>query len=195
MTKGIFNELGRKTIHITILLVLIAYYFIKQTYGKQIALLCLVALLVLFFILEYFRLELDFKLPFFDKFIRPKERFKVYGVIYFLSGTIIALAVFDFNIALAAILMTTFGDMAAALIGKRFGKTLLYRNKTIHGCVSELIVNLIVGFVALFGFNIYIGITMAFTATIVETLADELDDNILVPLFAGFVGQMLFLLL
>jgi len=188
-----FNEIGRKAIHITIIFVLGGYYLIEKAYGKPLALLCLAGLLILFFILEYLRLDLGLRLPFFEPFIRPKEQFKVYGVIYFLCGVIIALAVFDFKIALTAILMTTFGDMAAALIGQRFGKTLLYRNKTCQGCIAELIVNLAVGFIVLFGLNIYLPIAMAFTATIVETLADELDDNILVPLFSGFVGQILFL--
>jgi len=36
---------------------------------------------------------------------------------------------------------------------------------------------------------------MAFTAAIVETFLNELDDNLFVPLFAGFVGQLLFLLI
>ena len=52
---------------------------------------------------------------------------------------------------------------------------------------------LIVGLILLK--NIYIIIAMAFTATIVETFISELDDNLFVPLFAGFVGQLLFFLI
>ena len=32
---------------------------------------------------------------------------------------------------------------------------------------------------------------MAFTATAVEVVTNKLDDNFTVPLFAGFVGQMI----
>ena len=85
--------------------------------------------------------------------------------------------------------MTTFGDMVAALAGKRWGTTILFRNKTLVGFNAELFVNLIVGFAVLQ--NIYIIIGMAITATAVETLVDELDDNLLIPLFAGFVGQVI----
>ena len=191
MAKGILSEIGRKITHITILLALFGYYFIERIYGNPTALLCLVGLLILFFVLEYFRIELGLRLPFIERFIRPKGQFRVHGVVYFLCGVIISLAVFDFKIALAAILMAVFGDLAAALIGKRFGKTLLHRNKTCQGCAAELIVNLVVGLVVLFNFNIYMPIAMAFTATIVEALADELDDNILVTLFSGFIGQIL----
>jgi len=57
----------------------------------------------------------------------------------------------------------------------------------------NFVINLIVGLLLLS--NIYIILIMAFTATIVETFVSELDDNLFVPLFAGFVGQLLFFLL
>ena len=202
MVWGFFHEVGRKIIHITILIVLAAYFFIQDqlvgagytsALAKQVALLFLVALLIIFLILEYFRLELGWKMPFFSQFIRPKEQNRMYGVVYFLSATIISLAVFDYKIALAALLMTTFGDMVAALVGKKYGTTLIYRNKTWAGFLSELITNLIVGFLILRDLPgaIYIILGMAFTATIVETLVDELDDNLLIPIFSGFIGQII----
>ena len=198
MVWGLFHEIGRKIIHITILIVLAAYFVIQNslidsgytaTLAKQVALLFLVALLILFLILEYFRLELGWKMPFFSQFIRSKEQNKMYGVIYFLSATIISLAVFDYKIALAALLMTTFGDMVAALVGKRYGSTLIYRNKTWAGFLGELTTNLIVGFIILD--SIYVILGMAIVATIVETLVDELDDNLLIPIFSGFAGQII----
>lgn len=199
MIWGFFHEVGRKIIHITILIVLAAYFLIENSLiddgystllAKQVALLFLVALLIIFLVLEYFRLELGWKMPFFSQFIRPKEQNRMYGVIYFLSATIISLAVFDYKIALAALLMTTFGDMVAALVGKRYGHTLIYRNKTWAGFLSEFGTNLIVGF-AILG-SIYVILGMALAATIVETMADELDDNLLIPIFSGFAGQIIF---
>lgn len=198
MMWGLFQEIGRKIIHITILIVLAAYFFIEESLigagysnavAKQVALLFLVGVLVIFLILEYFRLELGWKMPFLSQFIRSKEQHRMYGVIYFLAATIISLAVFNPKIALAALLMTTFGDMVAALAGKRFGATLIYRNKTWAGFLGELATNLIVGFLVLS--NIYVILGMAFVATIVETLVDELDDNLLIPIFSGFVGQII----
>ncbi|MBI2656252.1 CTP--2,3-di-O-geranylgeranyl-sn-glycero-1-phosphate cytidyltransferase [Candidatus Woesearchaeota archaeon] len=198
MVWGLFHEIGRKIIHITILIVLAAYFVIQDSLisagytavlAKQVALLFLVALLIIFLILEYFRLELGWKMPFFSQFIRPKEQNKMYGVIYFLSATIISLAVFDYKIALAALLMTTFGDMVAALVGKKYGTTLIYRNKTWAGFLAELGINLIVGFLILD--SIYVILGMALVATIVETLVDELDDNLLIPIFSGFAGQII----
>ena len=198
MVWGLLHEIGRKMIHITILIVLAAYFIIQDNLvsagytaelAKQVSLLFLVTLLIIFLILEYLRLELNWKMPLFSQFIRPKEQDRMYGVIYFLSGTIISLAVFNTKIALAALLMTTFGDMAAALIGKRYGSTLIYRNKTWAGFLAELAVNLVVGFVILDSIFVILG--MALVATIVETLVDELDDNLLIPIFSGFVGQII----
>lgn len=194
MAWGFLHEIGRKLIHITILIVLLIYNFILNVYGKRLALLFLVALLIIFLILEYFRLELNWRMPFFSQFIRPKEQNRMYGVIYFLSATIISLAVFDYKIALAALLMTTFGDMVAALVGKRYGTTLIYRNKTWAGFLAEFIVNLAVGFFVLVNLPgyIYIVLGMASVATVVETSVDELDDNLLIPIFSGFAGQIIF---
>ena len=36
-------------------------------------------------------------------------------------------------------------------------------------------------------------IIMAFAATITETMVDELDDNLIVPIVSGFIGQIFFL--
>src|SRR3989344_7304357 len=159
-----WHEIGRKLIHITILIVLALYFLIEDRYGKQVALIFLVLLLIIFLILEYFRLELGWKMPYFSQFIRPKEENRMYGVIYFLAATVICLAVFDWSIALAALLMTTFGDMVAALAGKRWGTSILFKNKTLVGFNAELVVNLIVGFLVLQGYNIYIILGMALTA-------------------------------
>ncbi|MBU90442.1 CTP--2,3-di-O-geranylgeranyl-sn-glycero-1-phosphate cytidyltransferase [Candidatus Woesearchaeota archaeon] len=188
-----FHEIGRKIIHLTILIVLIIFFAIKNQAGQHAALFFLVAILLIFLILEYLRLDLHFKLPFFHQFIRPKEEYRVYGVIFFLSSAIIALAVFDTAIALAALLMTTFGDMSAAIAGKKYGTTILFRNKTVVGFVTELITNLVVAVIIspLFSINIYIPLAMALAATVTESMVDELDDNLAVPLVSGFIGQIL----
>ena len=196
MIWNFWNEIKRKLFHLLILLVIVGFVIIKNFFGQQMAFLFLVGLFIIFLIAEYCRLELDIRMPLFDSIIRPKERERYYGVIYFLSGTIICLAAFDFKIALAALLMTTFGDMTAALIGKRYGRTTLFRNKTLTGSLAGLTANLIVGFIVLLNsYNVYIIIAMAFIAAIVEVVVDELDDNLLIPLFAGFAGQILYFLL
>ncbi len=193
MASAFLNEIKRKAIHVAILLIIILYAILEKSVSKQISLFTLVFILLFLLVAEFIRLELNIEVPIIRQILRAKEERKMHGAIYFLSATIICLAVFDFKIALAALLMTVFGDMFAALVGQIFGKTLIFRNKTLSGGLTELVVNLIVGFIVLN--NIYIIIAMAFTATIVETFVSELDDNLFVPLFAGFVGQLLFFLI
>ena len=192
MASVIVQELKRKTTHFTILLLIIAFIVIKDSYNQNSALLTLVGVLMVFLTLEYFRLDLNWKIPGFSHFMKAREQDRVHSAVYFLCATIICLAVFDFKIALAALLMTIFGDMIAAMVGKKFGTTLLFRNKTAIGALSELVINLLIGIIVLIGtYQAYIIISMAFTATIIETLVDELDDNLLTPLFAGFIGQII----
>jgi len=189
MAWVLINELWRKAIHITILIILLAYNSIQNNYSKQLGLLFIVALLVVLLIIEYLRLELGVRMPLLLLFIRPKEEHRLTGSVYFLVATIIALGVFDFRIALAALFMTTFGDLTASLVGKTLGKSLIYRSKTWAGFFAEFIVNLIVGFIVLN--NIYVIIGMAIVATFSEILVEEIDDNLVIPLFSGFVGQLI----
>ncbi len=193
MTLMLLQEIKRKAIHVAILLVIILYSLLEKSVSKQLSLFTLIFILLFLLVTEYIRLELNIEVPIIRQIIKAKEERKMHGAIYFLTATILALAVFDFKIALAALLMTVFGDMFAAIVGQGFGKTLVFKNKTLTGCLIELVVNLIVGLIVLN--NIYIIIAMAFTATIIETFVNELDDNLFVPLFAGFVGQLMFFLI
>ncbi|MFH0868214.1 MAG: CTP--2,3-di-O-geranylgeranyl-sn-glycero-1-phosphate cytidyltransferase [Candidatus Woesearchaeota archaeon] len=197
MRFDFFHEISRKIMHVTILVALIIFFTIKNQAGSQAGFLFLIALLLVFLLLEYFRLELNFKIPFFHQFIRPKEHNKVYGVIFFLSSAIIALAVFETPIALAALLMTTFGDMSAAIAGKKYGVTMLFRDKTVVGFITELVTNLLIAVIISLSFSIsiYIVIIMALAATFTETVVDEMDDNLIVPIVSGFIGQILLLVI
>ena len=105
------HELGRKSIHLSILLVIFGYFYVWEQTTQQIALLSLVGVLIVFLVMEFLRLELNLAIPILESIIRPKEQRRMYGAINFLLATIICLAIFDFRIGLAALLMTTFGDM------------------------------------------------------------------------------------
>ncbi len=193
MAWEFLQEIGRKIIHLIVLVALIVFYAIDNSLGNQAAFMFLVALLVFFIVLEYFRLDLNIKIPFFHKYIKPKEEHKIYGAIFFISSSIICLAVFSMPVALAALLMTTFGDMTASIVGKKYGTALLFRSKTLIGFLSELLVNLMIaGIISLLlSINIYVPLAMAFIATITETATDEMEDNLIVPIITGFMGQIL----
>ncbi len=182
------KEVRRKGIHLLSAGFVIVFVLASDFWGKKIALFLLTALLLLLLEIDYVRVELRRKIPFVWRLWRRREENRFGGQVFFLIGTIISLAVFDFPIALAAILMTTFGDMAAALIGKRFGHVYVTKERSLEGIVGEFIVNFFIG--AIIITNFWIVLVMSLTATIVESAVDRLDDNLLIPLFAGFSGQV-----
>ena len=141
--------------------------------------------------MDFFRIIERRKIPIFHIFWRKEEERTLGGQVYYILGMIIALAIFDFEIALAIILMTVLGDMAAAIFGIAFGKHWIKQVKDTawEGVIAEVIVTLIIGYLIIG--NWIIVIPMALVATFVETIFPHVDDNLAIPVFAGFVGQIL----
>lgn len=164
-------------------------------FGQPVVMSLLMVYLIVILVLEYFRLELGKKLPIVHQLFRVKEADRVGGHVFFTIGCIIAVSAFSQEIASAAILMTTFGDASAAIFGKAFGKTWIpgLKNRAVEGCAAEFIVNVVIGLIFLP--NLLVVAVMAGTATVVETLADKLDDNLLIPVFSGFNGQLVVLMM
>ncbi|WP_340817963.1 diacylglycerol/polyprenol kinase family protein [Methanolobus sp. WCC4] len=184
------NELMRKGIHLTSILIILVYVF----FGKQETQTLLIVYLVLILTIEHFRLDRGIKLPVFNILLRQKEQMGLGSHVYFTLGALVAVSVFSRDIAFAAILMTTFGDMSAALIGKRFGRIRIFGNgKSLEGCIAEFTVDLIIA-VLLLG-DPLVAILMAFVATYVETTFISIDDNLAIPVFSGIFAEAAFLLM
>ncbi|MBN1645654.1 phosphatidate cytidylyltransferase [Candidatus Woesearchaeota archaeon] len=215
MVWTIKQELGRKAVHITSLLIVILYLWLFPL-SQKLALFLLAILLVVVIEIEYFRIETRMKnklLSFMNKYKRTKETHHLGGDAFFLIGAIIALAIYDLWIAVIAILMTTFGDLVASLVGKTLGKHKLFRHpkKSWEGSIAEFFTNVLIGLLVVGPLTkaypllektlpdkvlvIPIILVMATTATLVEVAVDKLDDNLIIPLFAGFNAQVLVLLL
>ncbi len=211
------REIGRKLIHLLSLVYLVLYFVVSHYFSHKAALLALSGLLIVLIELEYVRIEIKAKLPIlsyvWQRYRRRHEGKHLGGEVFFLLGSIIVLASFDLRVAVAAILMTTFGDLVSA-IGSKIGKLRIPRRefRSFEGTFAEFIVDVIVGFYVvrtlsggtvwwltwsdISGFPLWgVIIGMAFTATFVETLVTKLDDNLLIPLFSGFVGHALLVLL
>ena len=203
MKWDIKRELARKFIHLLSIFILIVYSFVSNIFDKSVALIILVFVVIIALEFEYLRIEIAREIPIlkhvWKHLRRRKEKNKIGGDVFFLIGAILVLAVFDVRIAMAAILMTTFGDMAAALFGKKFGKHYYMKERAWEGTLAEFVVDILIGIIVFFfitsnpinSLGIWLIIfTMAVTATFVETMIYKLDDNLLIPIFSGFVGQM-----
>lgn len=169
---------------------LLGYSVIRYMWSGQVAILALTALLLILLEIEYMRLEVWPKIPQLMPFMRRREQNNITGTVFFIIATIIAFAVFDFGIALLALLLTVFGDLASALVGTKWGKTRLSGSKTLEGFLAGFAMNLLVGFLFFPQFPV-VFFSMAVVASVVELMTNKLDDNLTVPLFAGFTGQMI----
>jgi dolichol kinase len=194
-SRELVFEVLRKSVHLVSIFIVLIYEF----FGKDTILWVLMLFLITVLFLEYFRLEKGMKIPFFYMMYREHEAESLGGHIYFALGAIAVISLFNREIAYAAVLMTTFGDMVAALIGKSYGKRRIFReifknDKSLEGSVSEFITDLLVGLV-ITG-NPVVSLVMAFSATLTETAVNRIDDNLIIPVFSGFFGQItLFLLM
>lgn len=188
-------ELKRKLFHALGVGYVLVFIISELLFGYQIALLILLSTLLTFITIEFFRIKEHMKIPVFHTLWRPKEENTLGGQVYFILGIILAFAIFDYDIALTVILMTVFGDMAAALFGIAFGRNWIKSlpDTAWEGVIAEFVVDMIIGLIILQ--NIWIAFAMAAVATIAETVFPHVDDNLAIPVFSGFVGQSLKLLI
>lgn len=192
MKANLLKEINRKAVQIIILFIILAYSFINPDYNKKVALLLLTAMLIASLILEYLRIEMGWKMPFISANIHPRDYSKMHSGVYFLISAVICFSIFDNRIAVASLLMAVFGDMMAAAVGKGYGTSLIYRNKTWAGFVAQLIVNTVVGFTVLAAtYHIYIIVGVIIAATAAEILVQDTEENLIIPVFSGFVGQII----
>ena len=112
-------------------------------------------ILFIFLIIGIFAslLSMRFKIPvisfFLDNFERTKDKIELpgRGIIFAFAGAILALQLFEKNIALASITILIFADPISHLFGKYFGKTksLLDNKKNIEGHITGALIRSIFG--------------------------------------------------
>lgn len=202
------TELRRKSIHFSGLILPILYLWLDRGF-----LLLLVGSLTCGALLVEFG---KWKSPRFRAFffrvfsplLRTHERQgAITGATYYLISTLLCIHFFDKPLAIVCIFFMVLGDMSAALVGKRWGKTKLIGEKSLEGSLACFVVCTAISLVFFYfpethlwklpplatahRFHPLLGIGGAFIATVVELLPFRLDDNLTVPLIAGAVMQVL----
>ncbi len=112
----------------------------------------------------------------------------VTGATYYLVSVFLSILFFAKVLALVCIFFMIFGDMAAALVGKMWGKTKLIAGKSLEGSAACFIVCVTIALVKL---NPIIAVIGALVATLVELIPFPIDDNLTVPLISGAVMHFL----
>ena len=106
------------------------------------------------------------------------------GATYILISFCLTIALYTKPIAMAAITFIIVGDALAALLGRKFGKTKFYKNKTYWGSFGCFLGTLIVAIWSP-GLAFPVALGGAVIAVIFEAFSFGIDDNVTVPLLSG----------
>lgn len=186
------DEVLRKLIHFASALLPIFYWLTNQT-AMLIAVGALLAITLVFELLRHyhagFRTALQAR---FGNLLRAAESGTLSGATYVLLANLIVVLWFDKPVAIAALLVLSFSDSAASLVGRRV-RSPGFAGKTVAGCAAFFVSALILILIALPGR--WLGATLAALAgTLAEALPPriggvKMDDNLIVPVVVGLVLQ------
>lgn len=181
-------ELKRKVLHIMVGIVALFLLIYNIITPLIIFIILIIGILVSL-------LSLKFRIPviswFLDNFGRIEEKNMLpgRGIIFAVAGSLLALRLFDLNIALASITILTFADPISHLIGKAFGKTQspLDKSKNIEGHIAGAIISALFAMFFVSPLLAIAGaiIAMLFESIVIEIQKIQLDDNLIIPLAAG----------
>ncbi len=187
-------QIYRKFIHLLLgAIILLIGYFTYLYYGVGILIAITFLCLIILIFIDFLRVECKINFLLYNIFTKEKEKRNLHALTFAFLAAVIALTVYSFQIALAALSMSIFSDGIAAIIGIKFGKHRIWNGKSIEGSIASLIVNLLIGYFILKAW--YLFIPMALVATLTELMISHMDDNFVVPIFAGFIGQIILLLI
>jgi len=181
------TEIYRKSFHISSLLIPIGYRYLLLE-NRKLTLLIVIPLTILSFIIDYFRLEnISFKkffYRFFGLMLRKHEIRNFTGATYLMVSVVICIAFLPPQIAFVALACLAIGDSSAAIIGMPFGKRKFKgTSKSLEGSLACFVSTYIF---ALFFIHPVLAFVGAISTTIAELSHIQLDDNIKIPLVAGF---------
>ncbi len=186
------TELLRKTTHLAGFFLPLLYIVLeKSTMLLIVGCLAGIAVIVEFlkWVSERFR---DLFFCVFKSILRTHEqKGAITGATYYIVSILLCIFFFEKSIAIVCIFFIILGDTAAALVGRRWGRTRLIGNKSLEGSAACFIVCTAITLLWLKQLNPVVGITGAFVATLVELLPFRIDDNLTVPLISGAVMQLM----
>jgi dolichol kinase len=192
-----WHEIRRKVFHILggVALALLIYFDILSAW---MVLLLVGVGAILSIVSTFYDIPVIYK--FLDQFEREhlRRKFPGKGVLYLFLGILFMMLLFEKNIVLAGLMIWTFGDSFAALIGKHYGRNPMPTNvlKTIEGTIAGIIAG---GLAACMFVSWYLAFAGAVVSIIIESFdwkiyKDNFDDNFFVPVVGAFVIYLLTLM-
>jgi phytol kinase len=170
------DEIMRKTVHIVFGLGITAMIFFLE---RDLAITFLALGLFVGAILSD-AVHNGHPVPLVSYLIKSLERKDVLpgkGALYFALSSLFCLIVFPKPVVVPAVLTLTLLDGFATIVGIRFGKQKIWKNKTSEGLFAGIAV-------AFFALLLFVGPLQAFVAAVVAGVVELLspvDDNLLIP--------------
>lgn len=125
----------------------------------------------------------------FNPLMRQQETAGLNGSTYVLVGSLLTMLLFDRDIAVAGMIFLGTGDVAAGVVGERWGRHKLM-SKSLEGTaaffVSCAVVGLIFKYAAL-DISLMVLLLGALGAAIVELLPLPVNDNLAIPLLSALI--------
>ncbi|MBI3871592.1 MAG: hypothetical protein HY304_00765 [candidate division Zixibacteria bacterium] len=181
---GYLNEVKRKLLHLFALTIPIGYYWVPRwTAAGIIFVFFLGSLVIDLGRFRHWRVQRLWTW-WVNPIVRPRESVNFTGATHILLSGWLCPLLFSRPAAACGMIIIILGDVAAALIGRRWGRHRYAGNRSFEGSLGFLAGGVIAG-VATPGVPTAIGLAAALLATIVEAFSRHIDDNLTVPLLTG----------
>jgi len=186
-------EFRRKLFHfcigiIFVLFINLNHYFVREQLEVLLLLMLIFALFVSIYT-QYRRPRwiLQF-LYWFDK-PRDLQKFPGKGAVFYLIGTLIAVALFDRDVASASILILAVGDPISHIIGRYYGKRkiIINKKKLIEGTLAGTFFGTIAASFFVPWHIAFFGAAFGMMAEAFELEVLHLDDNFFIPFVSGLI--------
>ncbi len=188
------DEVWRKAFHFTNLAIPVIYYFVPKSTALAIMIPLTFGFVAVDILRFYHQPTAKLFYRFFGALLRGKERDsnrkRLNGATYVLISALFCIIVFPKLFAVIGLITLTFGDSAAALIGRRYGKR-KFLNKSLEGSLAFFVFACLVTALTpkfeYLALEYVIGIAAAFVGTFAEAASGFIDDNFAIPVSVATV--------
>lgn len=194
MIRTFFSEIFRKLIHISSLAIPLIYFFLIK--DKNVMATILIILTLSSLLIEYARLNRKgYVRFFFHKYLKSVLRSNelkghLTGATWMLIGFTFSVIIFDFEVSVLALLFLSVGDAVAAVVGRALPIGKIW-DKSILGSLSGFLFCVIFGLALNNTLSLQIIIFGAISGMFIELIPLKINDNFSIPIFSGFIMQIL----
>ncbi len=192
--KSLSFEIKRKMFHISSIVIPIFYIFIPSVIMIVFLMLSTAFILYIDISRHYNAKIKEIITKVFSKIMREEEMSNsllLSGMSYFFMGCLLVVALFAKWLAITSMMILIICDAAAALIGKRFGNTLV-NGKSLEGFAAFVISAIIISILCYLISGIELHFATIFLASLITALTEffskyfRINDNLSIPLIYAF---------